>query len=35
MLQSFMLIAVLAFSVAAVIGHVALLQAVITRKDAR
>ena len=35
MLQSLMLIAVLAFTVAAVIGHVALLHAIMARKDAR
>jgi hypothetical protein len=35
MLQSLMLIAVLAFSIAAVIGHVALIQAIMARKNAR
>jgi hypothetical protein len=35
MLQSLMLVVVLAVSVGAVIGHVALLQAIMTRKDAR
>jgi hypothetical protein len=35
MLQSLMLIAVLAFSVAAVIGHMALVQALMSRKGSR
>jgi hypothetical protein len=35
MLQSIMIVLVLAFSIAAVVGHVALLQAIVARRGSR